>query len=49
MDKPIRQRGFAVIDVRDDRKVTYVLHSEKGKGHRVEAGRFSRGLFVANR
>ena len=49
MDEPIRQRGFAVVDVRDDGKIANVLHSKKGKGHRVAAGRFFRGLIVANR
>ena len=49
MDEPIRERRFAVVDVRDDGKIAYVLHSKKGKGHRAKADRSSRGLFVANR
>ncbi|MEO7255920.1 MAG: hypothetical protein ABIZ64_16975 [Casimicrobium sp.] len=49
MDEPIRQGGLAVVDVRDDGKITYILHSENGKGHRIEAGRFFRGLLKANR
>ena len=29
LDEPVRQRGLAVIDVRDDRKITYAFHQGK--------------------